>query len=139
MRHINLIIVHCSATPAGRDVMAADIRRWHKKRGFSDIGYHYVIRLDGTVETGRDISRPGAHCLGHNRDSVGVCYVGGCDSDMRPADTRTPAQRRALYNVLCGLKRRFPEARIVSHRDFAAKACPSFDATAEYAHISNHL
>lgn len=135
-RRITEVIVHCSATPAGRDVTAADIRRWHKEeRGFADIGYHFVVRLDGRVECGRRLSVAGAHCRGHNSRSVGVCYVGGIGSDGRPADTRTPAQRQALLGLLTALRRRFPGASIHGHRDFAAKACPSFDATAEYRNL----
>ena len=135
-RRITEVIVHCSATPAGRDVTAADIRRWHKEeRGFADIGYHFVVRLDGRVECGRRLSVAGAHCRGHNSRSVGVCYVGGIGSDGRPADTRTPAQRQALLGLLTALRRRFPSASIHGHRDFAAKACPSFDATAEYRNL----
>lgn len=134
-RRINLIIVHCAATPEGRDIGASEIRHWHLKRGFRDIGYHYVIRLDGTVEAGRALGVAGAHCRGHNSDSVGVCYVGGCDRDMKPKDTRTQAQREALRRLLTDLKRRFPHARITGHREFAAKACPSFDAATEYSDI----
>ena len=135
-RPVTELIVHCSATPAGRDVTAADIRRWHKEeRGFADIGYHYVVRLDGWVECGRRLSVAGAHCRGHNSRSVGVCYVGGIGSDGRPADTRTTAQRQALLGLLTALRRRFPSASIHGHRDFAAKACPSFDATAEYRNL----
>lgn len=135
-RRITELIVHCSATPAGRDVTAADIRRWHKEeRGFADIGYHFVVRLDGRVECGRRLSVAGAHCRGHNSRSVGVCYVGGIGSDGRPADTRTPAQRQALLGLLTSLRRRFPSATIHGHRDFAAKACPSFDVTAEYRRL----
>lgn len=135
-RRITEVIVHCSATPAGRDVTAADIRRWHKEeRGFADIGYHFVVRLDGRVEYGRSLANIGAHCRGHNSRSVGVCYVGGIGSDGRPADTRTPAQRQALLGLLTALRRRFPSASIHGHRDFAAKGCPSFDATAEYRNL----
>ena len=135
-RPVTELIVHCSATPAGRDVTAADIRRWHKEeRGFADIGYHFVVRLDGRVEYGRRLSVAGAHCRGHNSRSVGVCYVGGIGSDGRPADTRTPAQRQALLGLLTALRRRFPSVSIHGHRDFAAKACPSFDATAEYRNL----
>lgn len=129
---IKYIIVHCSATPAGRNVTAADIDRYHRKRGFSKIGYHYVVRLDGTIEEGRPVTQIGAHCLGKNDCSIGVCYVGGIDSDGRPVDTRTPAQKRALLSLLTDLRRRYPQAEIVGHRDFAAKACPSFDARREY-------
>lgn len=135
-RRITEVIVHCSATPAGRDVTAADIRRWHKEeRGFADIGYHFVVRLDGRVECGRPLANIGAHCRGHNCRSVGVCYVGGIGSDGRPADTRTPAQRQALLGLLTALRCRFPGASIHGHRDFATKACPSFDATAEYRNL----
>lgn len=132
MRNIDMIIVHCTATPAGRDVTVADVDSWHRKRGFDGIGYHYLVSLDGTVHAGRPLERAGAHCRGYNSRSVGVCYVGGLDRDGRPADTRTPAQRRALTELLGDLRRRFPCAVIHSHRDFAAKACPCFDATAEY-------
>ncbi len=135
MRTINEIIVHCSATPEGQNVTAADIRRWHTAgNGWSDIGYHFVVGIDGTVEPGRPLAQPGAHCRGHNARSVGICYVGGLAADGRtPKDTRTPAQRAAMLTLLRELKQQFPAAAIHGHRDFAAKACPSFDATAEYA------
>lgn len=135
MRTINEIIVHCSATPEGQNVTAADIRRWHTVgNGWNDIGYHFVVRIDGTVEPGRPLAQPGAHCRGHNARSVGICYAGGVAADGRtPKDTRTPAQRAAMLTLLRELKQQFPDAAIHGHRDFAAKACPSFDATAEYA------
>lgn len=136
MRNISEIIVHCTATPAGRAVTAAEVDRWHRERGFNGIGYHYLVGLDGTIESGRPEECAGAHCAGHNARSIGVCYVGGCDREMRPADTRTDAQRRALTRLLKALRHRYPGARIRSHRDFAAKACPSFDATAEYSRLS---
>ena len=135
MRHIREIIVHCTATKAGQHFCAADIDRWHRARGFRCIGYHYVVLIDGTVEPGRPESDVGAHCLHHNSFSIGVVYVGGLDAAGRPADTRTPAQRAALLHLLRRLRSRFPEAAIRSHRDFAAKACPCFDATREYAAI----
>lgn len=133
MRNINEIIVHCSATPEGRQVTVGQIRSWHKQRGFKDIGYHYVIYLDGSIHAGRDEAVIGAHCTGHNARSIGVCYVGGMDAEMKRAkDTRTPAQKAALLSLLKMLKRRYPRAVIHGHRDFAAKACPSFNATREY-------
>lgn len=133
MRQITEVIVHCSATPEGRPFTVADIDRWHRARGFHGIGYHYVIYLDGSLHAGRSEERIGAHCKGHNAQSIGVCYIGGCAADGRtPKDTRTPAQRKALTDLLGRLKRRFPGIRIYGHRDFAAKACPSFDATNEY-------
>lgn len=133
MRRIDHIIVHCTATPAGRDVTVADVDRWHRERGFDCIGYHYLVYRDGSVHPGRDIARAGAHCLGRNATSIGVCYVGGLDADGHAADTRTPAQRRALISLLTDLRRRFGTIPVFSHRDFAAKACPCFDATAEYS------
>lgn len=132
-RSITEIIVHCTATPEGREVSVGEIRQWHKQRGFSDIGYHYVIHLDGSIEEGRDVDLVGAHCTGHNTHSIGVVYVGGMDKqNQQPKDTRTNAQKAALMSVLIDLKHLYPDARICGHRDFAAKACPSFDATREY-------
>ena len=127
MRTIREIIVHCTATPEGRAHTVADVDRWHRSRGFSGIGYHYLILLDGTISQGRPLSRVGAHCTGHNAHSVGVCYVGGLDSHMQPKDTRTPQQKAALRTLVAELQRRFPGAQVYGHRDFAAKACPSFD------------
>lgn len=132
MRKIDEIIIHCSATPAGRDVSAADIRRWHVKgRGWSDIGYHYVICLDGTVERGRPPRRAGAHCAGHNARSLGVCYVGGLASDGSPCDTRTPAQRAAMRSLVRRLLAAHPGATVHGHNEFAAKACPCFDVATQ--------
>ncbi|MDE7411835.1 MAG: N-acetylmuramoyl-L-alanine amidase [Paramuribaculum sp.] len=132
MRTINELIIHCSATPEGRDVGAAEIRQWHKAQGYADIGYHFIIRLDGRIEPGRDINLAGAHCRGHNSHSIGICYIGGLDSKLRAKDTRTSAQRHALRNLVAELKLRFPGVRVHGHREFAAKACPCFDVTAEF-------
>lgn len=132
-RTINEIIIHCTATPEGREVKMSEIRQWHKARGFSDVGYHYVIHLDGTIEPGRDVDLVGAHCTGHNTCSIGVCYVGGMDAQNKnPKDTRTIKQKKALRTLLEFLKELYPHARIYGHRDFANKACPCFDAKAEY-------
>jgi len=135
MRKIDKLIVHCTATPAGREVTVQDVDGWHRARGFNGIGYHWLVRLDGFVEPGRDMELAGAHCIGQNGNSIGIAYVGGTDSAGRAADTRTPAQRAALRRLLAGLKRQFPAATIHSHRDFANKACPCFDATAEYSDL----
>lgn len=132
MRHINEIIVHCTATPAGRSHTVADIDLWHRQRGFCMIGYHYLVLLDGTVQEGRPLAMAGAHCTGHNSHSIGVCYVGGLDAQMRPADTRTPAQRETLSKLIGELKRQFPQARVLGHCDLAAKACPCFNVREEY-------
>ena len=135
-RVITEIIVHCTATPAGKDFTVEDITRWHQAQGWSTIGYHYVVYRDGTIHNGRNIDTAGAHCTGHNTHSVGVVYVGGLKRDGKTAsDTRTWKQREALQDLLMELKRLYPSATIHGHRDFAKKACPSFDATREYANI----
>lgn len=132
-RSIREIIVHCSATPEGRDYTVEQIRQCHLARQFNDIGYHYVVYRDGSIHKGRDESLIGAHCLGHNASSIGVCYVGGCGPDGKtPKDTRTPEQKASLIILLKELKGKYPDAKIYGHRDFANKACPSFDATSEY-------
>ncbi len=130
MRPITHIILHCSATPEGRDVSAADIDRWHRLRGFAGIGYHYVIRLDGTVEKGRALSIAGAHCRGHNADSIGICYIGGLGADGKsPRDTRTKAQRAAMLAIVRTLLStyRLPLSAVHGHNEYAPKACPCFD------------
>lgn len=135
MRKITEIIIHCADTPEGRDDRAADIRRWHKARGFNDIGYHYVIDLDGTIEAGRDPEIAGAHAQGHNANSIGICYVGGADKQMKPKDTRTDAQKASLLLLLKYLRQRYPQAEIIGHRDVSDKSCPSFDAKTEYKDV----
>lgn len=136
MRKINEIIVHCTATAEGKNFKATDIDRWHKAKGWNGIGYHHVVDLDGTVEPGRPESEVGAHCYGHNQNSIGVVYIGGCAADGKtPKDTRTPQQKAALVKLLTELKHRYSNAKIHGHRDFAAKACPCFDATKEYKNI----
>lgn len=137
MRRINKLIVHCSATPEGRDIKTETIRGWHvNDNHWSDIGYHYVIELDGSIHTGRPESVIGAHCLGQNTNSIGICYVGGLAEDGKtPKDTRTDAQKQALIELLKSLKEKYPNATIHGHREFAAKACPCFDAKNEYKNL----
>ena len=133
-RPVREIVMHCSATPAGRAVRLEEIRRWHvEERGWRDVGYHFVVELDGRVRPGRPLHQAGAHCRGHNAASVGVCYVGGLDGAMAPADTRTPAQRQALDRLVELLRESLGPLPVYGHRDFAPKACPCFDAAAEYA------
>lgn len=127
MREVNKLIIHCSATPEGRYHDVEDIRGWHKARGWSDVGYHFIILLDGTIQRGRDMRNQGAHVRGHNRDSIGICYIGGVDSDMRPKDTRTPEQKAALRSVVSNLKLLYKGARVFGHNEFSSKACPSFN------------
>lgn len=128
MRKINKLIIHCSATPEGRAVSVSDITRWHRERGFRTIGYHYVIYLDGSVHAGRPVSEEGAHCLGQNRNSIGICYIGGLDAkSLLPKDTRTEAQKDALRHLVGNLRKEYPGATLHGHNEFAAKACPCFD------------
>ena len=138
-RRITEIIVHCAATPEGKDFTVEDIRRWHKAQGWSDIGYHYVIYRNGHIEPGRDVDLIGFHCVkgGHNTHSIGICYIGGMDAANKHAkDTRTLAQKAALLGLLTDLRQLYPEAKIYGHRDFdSGKDCPSFDARREYGHL----
>lgn len=139
MRTITLIIVHCSANKAGSALRMADIDRYHRSLGWSCCGYHYVIPTDGTVEPGRPEHMAGAHCRHHNRHSIGVCYIGGLSADGHtPMDTRTPAQKRALRQLLSDLHRRYPRALIVGHSDLDPRKphCPGFDAAGEYGGLS---
>lgn len=150
MRSISKIIIHCSATPEGKHFTVEQIRSWHtapkpKGNGWRDIGYHFVIYLDGSIHTGRPIEQVGAHCSGHNAHSIGICYIGGCDAadptGRTPKDTRTPAQKAAMERLVRGLLRKYPGARVRGHRDYSPdlngngtvercewiKACPSFE------------
>ena len=137
MRKINKIIIHCTATPEGREHNVSDIRRWHLKRGFSDIGYHYLIHIDGKIEVGRPLHRIGAHTSGENTGSIGVCYVGGMDKDMKKAkDTRTQAQKDSLVKLLHELIYKYnKDMTIHGHNEFSNKKCPSFNVQEEYANL----
>lgn len=127
-RRIDKLIIHCTATPEGKDYSVDDIRKWHLARGFSDIGYHYVIYRDGSIHPGRAENLIGAHCTGQNSYSIGISLIGGLAADGKtPKDTRTPAQRAALIRLLRELRAKYPAASIHGHNEFAAKACPSFN------------
>lgn len=136
-RVIKMIVVHCADTPEGRNDTIDDIRRWHKQQGWADVGYHYVITLDGTIQPGRNEDTIGAHCQGFNTNSIGVCYIGGRTKDMKQAkDTRTVEQKAALRTLLMMLKSKYPSALIVGHRDLdKKKSCPSFDVPSEFADL----
>ena len=127
MRQITQIILHCSATPEGKDYTVADIDRWHRQRGFKMIGYHYVIYRDGSIHTGRPLEMVGAHCKGHNAHSIGICYIGGLAPNGRAKDTRTPAQKDSLWALVQALLKQFPNATVHGHKEFANKDCPCFD------------
>lgn len=141
-RTINLIVVHCSATPATADIGVKELTQWHRERGFRTIGYHWVIRRDGTVEAGRPEAETGAHVEGYNANSIGVCMVGGVAKDAKTVEENfTAAQFGALASTLYGLLHRYPEALVCGHRDLSPdknrdgkitpnewlKGCPSFD------------
>ena len=129
MRTIKGIILHCSATKEGKDFTVADITRWHKQRGYDTIGYHYVIYRDGSIHAGRAEQVIGAHCKNQNRNTIGVCYIGGLDEDGYPKDTRTEEQKSSLVKLVKLLMRKHklsPE-NIHGHYEFANRACPSFN------------
>jgi len=146
MRAVNKIVIHCSATREGVNVSATTIDGWHRKRGFDQIGYHYVIGLDGAIQAGRPVNVMGAHVAGGgNRASIGIAYIGGVDANLKPKDTRTEAQKLALIKIIKILKNIYPDASIHGHRDYSKdkdgdgveahefmKACPCFDAEVEY-------
>lgn len=134
-RQIKEIAVHCSATKEGQHFTAADIDGWHRKQGWKEIGYNAVVLLDGTIQPGRDEAKVPSHAVGHNANSIAICYIGGVDAAGKPKDTRTPAQKLALERWLREKKAQYPGAHILGHRDYPGvkKACPSFDAKAEYA------
>ena len=135
MRRITKIILHCTATPEGRDVSAEDIRQWHLDRGWSDIGYHYVIDINGNLQEGRPLTRAGAHVRGYNKGSIGIAYVGGVDANLKPKDTRTEDQKGRLKALILDLMDEYPEATLHGHNEFSNKACPSFDVQKEYDEI----
>lgn len=134
MRRITLIVIHCSAVKPDQQSSAAQIDSWHRQRGFHlGIGYHYVIRRDGTLEMGRPEYMVGAHCKNHNQHSIGVCYEGGLNARGDPADTRTEAQKRTMLSLLRELKGRYPHAIIVGHNTLnPLKACPCFNVFKEF-------
>lgn len=132
MRKINKIIMHCSATKEGVHFDINNIREWHLKKGFKDVGYHYVILLDGTIQKGREDDKIGAHCTGQNNDSIGISFIGGLDKDGKPKDTRTIQQKAAMYRLICDLRDKYGNIPVYPHYYFSNKACPCFDAYKEY-------
>ena len=140
MRELNRIILHCTATPSWREVSVDEIRRWHVEgNGWSDIGYHYVILLDGTIARGRPLDVAGAHVKGHNKDSVGVVYVGGTDVTGQPQDTLNSNQLFALYKVVTSLRNLFGPLTLHGHNEFSDKACPSFIVSEKLPYLVDHV
>jgi len=139
MRNIDKIIIHCSATPEFRDVTTDDLYNWHVvQHGWSDIGYHYFIDLDGVVHECRPVERQGAHTKGLNKNSIGICYAGGLDKQMKPKDTRNRLQTRALDLLIYDLLEQYEFATLHGHNEFSSKACPSFDVQKEFEYIINY-
>lgn len=126
---VEFIVVHCSATNPMHDIGVVEIDSWHRKRGFKKVGYHYVIRRSGAIDTGRKEREPGAHVQGYNSRSIGICVVGGVNSANEPEDNYTPAQYDSLSRLVEQLTSRYPDAEVLGHRDFPGvnKACPCFD------------
>ncbi len=132
MRTIKKVIIHCSATKPSMDIGAETIRRWHVDgNNWADIGYHFVVRLDGAIEKGRDIDVVGAHCKGQNASSIGICYAGGVDENGQPEDTRTSQQKAALIELTSSLSTLFPGVTFHGHKEYSPKACPSFNVEDE--------
>ena len=133
MRQLDKIILHCSATREGQHIDVDTIRNWHLKRGWSDIGYHYVIYLDGSVHEGRPIEKVGAHTSGQNTGSIGICYIGGVEKDGKtPKDTINELQDTAMVNLIKALREKYGDMTLHGHNEFAAKACPSFKVYEKY-------
>jgi len=138
MRLIERIILHCSYTRPSQDIGAETIREWHVEgNGWRDIGYHYVIRRDGTVETGRPLDEPGAHAAGHNEDSVGVCLIGGrVEEKDEPESNFTAAQLAAAERLILQLRAaalpgESEPIEVIGHRDVdPSRRCPCLNAGA---------
>lgn len=130
---IKYIVVHCAATKPNQNIGVKEIDRWHKQRGWAGCGYHFVIRRDGTRETGRKLSKIGAHVRGHNRESIGICLAGGLNKQGKAEENFTKAQYKRLRKLLDELEKQFVNANIIGHRDLdPMKACPCFDVASWY-------
>ncbi len=141
-KDFNEIILHCSATKEGQNFDVENIRKWHTSspNNWKDIGYHFVIKLDGTIQKGRDITEIGSHCkdAGKNHTSIGICYVGGIDSFFKAKDTRTEAQKKSIDKLIKELVASYPQLKKLSgHNDYANKACPSFKVSEQYQHLKD--
>ena len=137
LKEVKYLVVHCTATRLSQRVSVEDIDRWHKAKGWSGIGYHWYVDRDGHIFPGRSEREAGAHVIGYNHCSIGICYEGGLDEQGNSADTRTPAQKAALLFIIKDLKQSYPNTIVLGHRDFPGvhKDCPCFDAKTEYSYI----
>lgn len=129
-RKINMFVIHCAATTPSMDIGKKEIDRWHRARGFFGIGYHFVIRRDGSLEEGRPLEKAGAHASGYNENSVGICLVGGIDEKGNPENNFTNAQWITLKRVITMLDQLYPNSKIVGHNELTNKACPCFNVQA---------
>ena len=127
MRFLNKIILHCADTRTNQSFSVQDVRNWHLTRGWSDIGYHYYIKLDGSLHEGRPLSRVGSHCKGHNTGSIGVCFEGGKTSDNKPWDKPTDNQIKTVRSLIQSLRNDYGYLSLHGHYDFSSKSCPNFD------------
>ena len=142
------LVIHCTATRAGNFLDATTVDKWHRDQRWAGIGYHYLIRLDGTIESGRPINAVGSHVAGHNSNSVSICYVGGLDKQGKPKDTRTGNQKDSMkllrksllatYRTItdtCGHRDLSPDKDgdgVVEPHEYL-KMCPCFDTRADIA------
>ena len=128
LHSINTIFIHCSATPENRDVTVEEIDKWHKKRGWTGIGYHYFVDIWGKTHVGRSLNKVGAHVKNHNTTSIGICYAGGLDEQMQTKDTLTKEQFQAITNLIMSLGTVLQAPlKIKGHNEISKKACPSFN------------
>jgi len=138
-RHIDLLVVHCTYTYKRMDIGAEEITRWHKDRGWSTCGYHFIVRKDGTIEKGRDLDRIGAHARGYNVGSIGVCYVGGRTDDNKPVDDRTPEQKKSLAALIINLQTEHPDIIVKGHNQLSSKSCPNYNVQEDEIKFAEYL
>jgi len=136
VRDIKRIILHCTATKEGVDVSLETIKNWHLDRGFKDVGYHYVILLNGEIVLGRNVFTQGAHTSGENEDSIGIAYVGGLDENGKPKDTMSIFQENAFFHLVESLSVTFGKLELHGHNEYSNKACPSFDVQEKYKFLN---
>ena len=139
MRQVKKIILHCTATVEGQEFDITDVDRWHKKRGWKSVGYHYLIKQDGTLQVGRSLDEVGSHTKGENSDSIGIVYVGGLDANKEPKDTMTAYQELTLMELIFSLRTVLHWMPVHGHNEYSSKACPSFDVQEKYKFINEKI
>ena len=122
------IIIHCAATKPSMDVGVEEIRKWHIQKGFRNVGYHFVIKRDGAVETGRAEDEIGAHAYGHNKDSIGICLVRGLNEEWQSEENYTDIQWSILRELVEDLLEKYSsDLEVIGHNEVSTKDCPCFD------------